>query len=154
MTMKSKTALPPKTAQGVINNIRTVREMRGLTQEALAQKLGTSAAQVNRLEKSVRKLTIEWLLKLCAALDATADEIVDLPLSRKAGGAKCDQALMGTVLGALLEITEKQKTTPSRKELTEWSTYVYNEAIEKKLNLKQTLSLAEQVVKISRRFGK
>lgn len=140
--------------QIVTNNIKAVREARNLTQEALAQKLGTSKAQVNRLEKSVRKLTVEWLLRICGALDASADEIVDLPLSKKVGGRKADQALMGTILGAIFEAAEKLGVDVGRQELIDWSNYVYTEALDGGLNHRQTVDLAAHVVKISKRLSK
>jgi len=138
----------------VTNNIKAVRESRGMTQEALALKLGTSTAQVNRLEKSVRKLTIEWLLRICGALDATADEIVDLPLSKKFGGKKADDALMGTILGAIFETAEKIGVDVSQQELIDWSSYVYSEVLEGHLNHRGTVDLAAHVVKFNKRRAK
>lgn len=137
------------------NRIKALREAQGLSQAALAERMGTSAAQVNRLEKGQRKLTVPWLLRLGAALDASADEITDLPLKKKAiGGAKCDQALLGSVLGFLLEAGDKLKIKPTHRELAGWAAYVYNEAVERPLSFHQSRDLATQVVKISRKFGK
>lgn len=139
---------------GVKNKLKELREARGLSQAALGAKVGTSAAQINRLEKGLRKLTIDWILRLTEALGTTAEELVDLPLGNGVGGGKCDQALLETALGALMEAADKLKLKPSRKELSKWASYVYNEAIEQKLTFKQTRDLAANVIKISRQFGK
>lgn len=45
------------------------REARGLTQAQLAEKVGTSQQQIDKLEKNQRKLTREWIFRLAPALD-------------------------------------------------------------------------------------
>jgi transcriptional regulator with XRE-family HTH domain len=152
--MKAKKQTQSRQQETVTNNIKAIRESRGMTQEALAAKLGTSTAQVNRLEKSVRKLTVEWLLRICGALDATADEIVDLPVSKKFGGKKADDALMGTILGAIFETAENLDVDVSRQELVDWSNYVYREVLDGHMNHRETVNLASHVVKFNKRRAK
>jgi len=75
-----------------MNRIRFWREKRGLSQAALAERIGMTQANLSRLEKGDHKLTVELMLKLSHALDV---EPVDLlPLAIVAGLANdvaCDE---------------------------------------------------------------
>jgi UDP-N-acetylglucosamine 1-carboxyvinyltransferase len=57
------------------NLIRDARKHRGLTQQQLADLLGTSQSAVNRIEKGHQNLSLEMLARIGAALDS---EIVSL----------------------------------------------------------------------------
>ena len=48
----------------------------GLTQTELAKRVGTSQAQIYRLENSERKLTVEWAERLAGALSTTAEALL------------------------------------------------------------------------------
>ncbi len=48
--------------------IRDFRRQSGLTQSALAAEIGTSQAQIDRLEKGERRLTYDWIVRLAGAL--------------------------------------------------------------------------------------
>jgi transcriptional regulator with XRE-family HTH domain len=130
------------------NNIQPLREERGWSQEFLAGKLHTTGPQINRLEKGQRKLTVEWLLRLCSALDVSADEIVGIPLSKSKSGA--DPVMLGLVVGWLMEACGKYKIRQTPKEIGKWTSYVYAEVAEKDLNFKETRALAFQIVKLGR----
>jgi transcriptional regulator with XRE-family HTH domain len=132
--------------------LKEVRQSRGLSQEALGKELGLSKAHVNRIENDVNQLTVERLLQICGVLNAGVDEIVDIPLRGKAKNKNCDQALLGTVIGTILETAQIMNITPSGEELSKWSSYVYNEVLAENLNFKQTKDLAAQIVKISTRL--
>lgn len=58
------------------NRLRDLRLAHGLTQQRLAEKMGTSAAQIQRLESGSRRLTIEWLSRLSDAMDCDPSELV------------------------------------------------------------------------------
>lgn len=76
---------------GVPNRIREIRERLGLTQEQLAERVGTTAQQISRLEKGQRGLDVPWMEKIAAALgekpaaliDQIADSTSGLPSERK-----------------------------------------------------------------------
>ena len=57
------------------NLIRDARKHRGLTQQQLAELLGTSQSAINRIEKGHQNLSLEMLARIGAALDS---EIVAL----------------------------------------------------------------------------
>lgn len=59
------------------NRLQELRETRGLTLRELAELVGTSNQQLNKLELSKRQLTTNWLLRLAAALECHPWEIVD-----------------------------------------------------------------------------
>jgi transcriptional regulator with XRE-family HTH domain len=64
------------------NKLKDLRKKLNLTLQEVADKVGTSNVQISRFETGKRKLSLDWLLRLCEALGVTADEIVDLPLKR------------------------------------------------------------------------
>jgi len=58
------------------NRIRALREERGLTQDVLAERIGTSKMQVSRLERGERRLTQGWMEKIGAALACHPAELL------------------------------------------------------------------------------
>src|ERR1700740_2499050 len=54
------------------NRIRELRQRANLTMQALAERAGTSAPQINKLEKGERKLTVDWMVRLGRALGVDA----------------------------------------------------------------------------------
>ncbi len=59
---------PSRPAASLPNRIRPLREERGLTQDTLAERMGTTKMQVSRLERGERRLTQGWMEKIAAAL--------------------------------------------------------------------------------------
>lgn len=67
-----------------MSTLREMRRRRGLSMEALAQLAGTTASQINKLEKRQRRLTDEWLVKLSQALKCNPEDLIDgSPASRR-----------------------------------------------------------------------
>ncbi|HSV28777.1 MAG TPA: helix-turn-helix transcriptional regulator [Candidatus Omnitrophota bacterium] len=63
------------------NRIREIRQDRGLSQEQLADKVGTTKAQISKLEKSQRRLTDQWMRRLAVALECHPGELfADTPV--------------------------------------------------------------------------
>lgn len=56
--------------------IKDLRDILGLSQQALADRAGISQPQVQRLEKSKRKLTKEWATKLAPHLHTTPEFLI------------------------------------------------------------------------------
>jgi len=131
------------------NRIRQTRESRGWTAKALAQKVGTTEQQICRLETGERKLTVEWLLSVCGALDVTADEIVDIPV-RGIKKASADPVLIDTVVGFLIDACDKFKVKFEKRQMSKWITFLFTSVIELDLNVKQTRGLADLVIKSSK----
>lgn len=75
--------IPFRYADGM-SNLRALRENRGLSQQQLAEKVvpPTSQPQIDRLEKSQRKLTKEWAVRLSRALECHWLELMadDIPI--------------------------------------------------------------------------
>lgn len=65
---------PALAALGV--SVRERRHSRGLSQEELALESGLDRAYVGGIERGERNPTVESLLKLAAALDAPASELL------------------------------------------------------------------------------
>ena len=59
--------------------MRDLREDRDLTQEAVAQVLGTSQTMYARYERGANELPIRHLLTLCRFYHVSADYILGLP---------------------------------------------------------------------------
>ena len=61
------------------NRIRELRKRLGLSQAALAERIGSSQPQIDRLEKNGRRLTDDWMRRLAAALECEPADILPLP---------------------------------------------------------------------------
>lgn len=59
----------------MINNLKQLRLDRGMTQESLADKIGTNAGQIHKLESGLRRLSDVWIQKLVEALNCTPAEL-------------------------------------------------------------------------------
>lgn len=55
--------------------IKELRERRGLTQEQLAELIGTTKQQLGRLEKGTRPLSNEWIEKIAGTLEVRPGEL-------------------------------------------------------------------------------
>ena len=58
------------------NRIRELRNVAGLSQATLAQKVGTSNQQIGRLEKGTRGLTTQWMDRIAAALECSPADLL------------------------------------------------------------------------------
>jgi phage repressor protein C with HTH and peptisase S24 domain len=75
------------------NRIREFRERAGLSMQALADRAGTSAPQINKLEKGERRLTVDWMVRLGRALAIDPKELLPPEISAIGGGAEGVAAL-------------------------------------------------------------
>lgn len=66
------------------NRIKELREDRGLSQEQLAQRAipKTTKAQISKLERDERKLTVTWARRLAPALECHWAELFNEGLTR------------------------------------------------------------------------
>lgn len=71
--------------------IRDIRKRKGLTMQALADAVGTSQQQIDRLEKGHRKLTLDWLERLAQALGCSVLELLP-PSAQRDGGERIAKA--------------------------------------------------------------
>jgi phage repressor protein C with HTH and peptisase S24 domain len=78
------------------NRIREFRHRAGLSMQALAERAGTSAPQINKLEKGERKLTVDWMIRLGNALGIDPKEL--MVISGELGAA---EALLAGRAGTL-----------------------------------------------------
>jgi ribosome-binding protein aMBF1 (putative translation factor) len=58
--------------------VRQLREKRGLTQAALAKRLGSSQSRVAKVESADPKVSLDLLVRSLLGVGATADEIAKL----------------------------------------------------------------------------
>jgi HTH-type transcriptional regulator/antitoxin HipB len=61
------------------NLIQTARKNLGLTQEELGKKIGVQKAQISKLEKSAKNVTIDTLVRVFNALDTKVRIKVEMP---------------------------------------------------------------------------
>lgn len=59
-----------------MNRIREIREAQGLTQEQLAERAGTTAATISRLETQTRQLTLDWMRRIAQALRVRPEVLI------------------------------------------------------------------------------
>lgn len=65
------------TTNGGPNHLRAWREYRGLSQEELAEKAGTSHQVIGYLERGRTQLSAKWLRTLAPVLDTTPGMLLD-----------------------------------------------------------------------------
>lgn len=66
------------------NRIREFRHQKGWSLQQLADSCGTSRAQIDKLERGERRLTVDWMLRLAAPLDCQPAELLP-PVKSEAG---------------------------------------------------------------------
>lgn len=67
------------------NRLKELREKAGLTQEGLAERVGTTHSTIQRLEAGTRRLTADWIFRLAPHLGCTPGEIIDFQGGPPAG---------------------------------------------------------------------
>ena len=71
---------PPKhlvvSRKQIGESLRVLRRDRGISQVDLAKALGTYQTSISAIERGARGVTVQQLMKLAAALDASLDELV------------------------------------------------------------------------------
>jgi transcriptional regulator with XRE-family HTH domain len=132
------------------NRLRAIRESRGLSAADVGRGIGISGTQIQRLETGDREFRLEVLLSLCGFLGVTADEIIDIPV-KGIDKAKCDETLMDSAIGFVLEACERFGVKPDKKQISKWTTLIYNDTVELGLNVKQVRGLADTLVKACKR---
>lgn len=85
-------------------NIRKYRKQRGLTQEALAEKVGLSTNFLGALERGEKALTLKTLISIVDALDITADMVL------------CDVMKNGYKVKSSMLTEKLEKLSPSERE--------------------------------------
>jgi phage repressor protein C with HTH and peptisase S24 domain len=85
------------------NRIRELRRGAGLTLQRLADLVGTTAQQINRLERGDRRLTTEWMERIAGGLEVHPAELIDAAAGaapRGAGGGPGADAAGAFTAGA------------------------------------------------------
>jgi transcriptional regulator with XRE-family HTH domain len=78
--------MPPDVLHKLGLRVRELRTSRGLTQEALAERVGFRASYFSQIENGAKGATLETLAAIAAALGITLSELflgVDQPLPRE-----------------------------------------------------------------------
>jgi len=135
------------------NRIKELLKERGMASRTLAKMIGTSSPHMSRLESGDTLLSIKWIAKIAAALNVNSSEIMDLPFDTKFTRT-CDDALLGSVIGWMLEAADKFKVKLSSEELSAWAMYVYKGAVEQPLAHQQTRYVAFTIVKVIQQVRK
>src|SRR5215469_1524713 len=70
------------------NRICKFRETSGLSMQALAERVGTSAQQIDRLEKGKIRLTVDWMIRIGKALAVDPKELMIVDAAAPPSGVK------------------------------------------------------------------
>lgn len=93
------------------NYIKEIRLARELSQEDLAEKLGTRYQQISYLELGKRRLTWEWMLRLADALECHPLDLVRYPHPYETTKTKAQEKTNGHKIQNICGRSEQ----PSRK---------------------------------------
>lgn len=77
------------------NRLREFRDRAGLSMQALANRVGTTAPQINKLEKGERRLTLDWMTRLAGALGIEAKDLLPLPTRAPPAASPQNRPLLG-----------------------------------------------------------
>lgn len=66
---------PPSLASQVGARIRVLRKQRGMTLKQLAEMIGTTQQTAQRLEVATMTLSVDWIERICAALQIKPYEL-------------------------------------------------------------------------------
>ena len=61
----------------VYEELRKIREERGLTLSRLAEQVGTDHQSISRLKRGKDRFTLNWLMKITTALDAPMERMFE-----------------------------------------------------------------------------
>ncbi|MFG1226059.1 helix-turn-helix domain-containing protein [Xanthobacter wiegelii] len=59
------------------NNLKALRKQKGLSQQALAEMMGTTRSQYMKLEKGERRLSVQWIERAAEALGVSNSAVID-----------------------------------------------------------------------------
>jgi transcriptional regulator with XRE-family HTH domain len=135
------------------NNIKFLRQQKGLSSSDLAELIGTSKPHMSRLESGKTPLNSDWIIKISAALKVPTSEVADISFSR-AFTSTADDTLVGSVLGWLLEANDQYQTKLSHQELSKWATFIYKKAAAKPLSADLVRDLTFTIVEVIRQGRK
>jgi transcriptional regulator with XRE-family HTH domain len=76
--------------------LHRLREAAGLSMQALADLVGTSAAQINKLEKGERRMTLDWMTRLAHGLGVEIEALLPAQNRHPAGMSTKDALGAGT----------------------------------------------------------
>jgi len=88
-----------------MNKIKEIRKNREMTLQSLADKVGTSKSQIDKLERSERRLTVDWMIRIAEALNVPpANLLPEHAQSKPAESIKRNSHLSGflTPLGGAM----------------------------------------------------
>ena len=69
------------------NRIREWRLKRGLSMQALAERVDTSRQQIHKLERGERRLTEDWMRRVASILDCAPADLLSAPSAVRTGAA-------------------------------------------------------------------
>jgi phage repressor protein C with HTH and peptisase S24 domain len=92
------------------NFLAAHREAAGLADHELAEAIGTSQPQINRLENGKRKLTVEWLEKIARALNKKVEDLLKAPIDAP---GNVNETFRITPTEVAISENEKLRSTPN-----------------------------------------
>lgn len=73
--------IPLKVKYEIGNRIRKYRELRGMSQKELAERIGVSNSRVSNWEQGINRPDADILAQLCRVLNVSPSELLDVHLS-------------------------------------------------------------------------
>lgn len=91
-------------------NIRKIRDLKGFSQDYLANKLGVSQTAIHNIEGNITKVTVEKLKKIADILEVTPEQILEFSDSKIFNTTFSDNASNnGNVVAYINENFEKER---------------------------------------------
>lgn len=136
------------------NNLKKMREAsidpkttKPYTQKGFGEAIGLDENTVRRIENGVRDFTLSTLGRSCEVLDCDPNDLVDFPKPKNS--KNFDRDIMELAIGFTLEACHKFKVNidKNRKQISQWTTQVYEGKTNMHLKVPQMKELAFMLVK-------
>lgn len=112
------------------NNIKNIREQRGISKAELGKRCATDAAMISRLESGERNLTLDWMGKLANALGCAPWELLPQSWQPTANSIDDTERFFRILRGVNRALHDLHKTSPEEEKLR-FVMYLYTEGYAK-----------------------
>jgi transcriptional regulator with XRE-family HTH domain len=124
----SSNSAPSHNTTRMKNRIRELREAAGLSQDALAEKLGTIRGTISKLEQGKMTLSQDWIMRISKVFRCDPGDIISN--NKKIGDQAIDEELMKRCVAEVQEAAEEYNMKLTFNEGLNAAVQVYNNTLE------------------------
>ena len=137
------------------NNIRAFRERAGLKLNRLAELIGMTPGNLSRIERGDVNVTSDVLQRVGKVLSIAPGLLIDASMLQAEIEASASNArtvdghLLEDCVTLIMDVCEERKIIPTSRNIAEWSSYLYAEAMASKKAVTDLRDTASSVIKFT-----